>query len=67
MPYSAQFFDDRNPLAPGARANDMSQMFANMNPAMHPKKRLGAKTPPQPPPPFVAVEAKTLNIRTSDR
>ena len=32
-----------------------------MNPAIHPRYRLGAKIPPQPPPPLVALEANTLD------
>ena len=37
------------------------------NPAIHPKYREGAKIPPQPPPPFVALEAKTLKMCIRDR
>ena len=52
---------------PVLNEKDISQIFANINPAIHPRNKLGAKTPPHPPPPFVAVEAKTLNMRTSPR
>ena len=31
-----------------------------MKPVSPPMKRVGAKSPPQPPPEFVATEAKTL-------
>lgn len=45
----------------------MFQILAKRNPEMHPRNRLGAKTPPHPPPPLVAVAANTLNISTSVR
>ena len=55
IPSSAKFCTDI--LASGKKRNESSP---KTNPAIQPKKRLGANIPPHPPPALVAVDAKTL-------
>ena len=45
----------------------MFQSLQKMKPQMQPRNRLGAKIPPQPPPPLVAVEANTLKTTIRKR
>ena len=46
---------------PNIMAVKLKLKKAKTKPAIHPKYKEGAKIPPQPPPPFVALDANTLN------
>ena len=66
IPNKAKFFSGKPSDITGANAYPL-QKWAKTKPVIHPKKRLGAKVPPHPPPPLVALVAKTLKSTTNER
>ena len=62
-----QFLEDKNPLLPNSKPSVWSQRLAKMNPAIQPRNKDGANTPPQPPAPLVAVVANTFSSNTNPR
>jgi hypothetical protein len=62
IPKRAKLFSGKYTLTP-----IVLRKCENTNPEIQPKKRLGAKIPPHPPPAFVAVVANTLKSSTRAR
>ena len=57
IPIKAKFFSGKSGVKP-----NLFERLEKIKPRMQPKNKLGANTPPQPPPPLVALVANTLNI-----